>query len=125
MGESDFTPPCHKCGAKCCKYVAIEIDIPTTKTEYDYIRWYLLHKDMNVFIDHDKKWHVEFKTPCEMIDKDGKCLAYDIRPKICRTHGNDDEECEYFDSPYLFYFSDTKQYEKYLNKKKIDWKFKK
>ncbi|MFC1669453.1 YkgJ family cysteine cluster protein [Spirochaetota bacterium] len=125
MGDSDFKPPCQKCGSKCCKYIAIEIDKPGTKTEYDYIRWYLFHRDMNVFVDHDKKWHVEFKTPCEQLDRDGKCMVYDTRPKICRTHGNDDEECEYYDSPYHLYFSDVTEYEKYLNKKKIDWKFKK
>ena len=44
---------CHNCPAMCCRYVASEIDAPTSKREYDNIRWYLMHRDVYVFIGHD------------------------------------------------------------------------
>lgn len=122
--ETSFLPPCADCGGSCCRYVAIEIDRPTTKTDYDNIRWWLLHKDVHVFVDHDRKWHVEFRGVCENLGPKNECLMYHHRPEICRNHGNIEEECEYFDSPYLLYFSSLKEFEKYLDKKKIDWRFK-
>ncbi len=121
---SDFQPPCDACGGSCCRYVAIEIDRPTTKQDYDHIRWYLLHRDVSVFIDHDRKWYIEFRTPCEKQREDNRCGIYNRRPKICRDHGNVEGECEYYDSPYREYFSTEKAFLTYLEKKGKDWKFK-
>ena len=118
------TPPCRECEGKCCQYVAIEIGKPASKTDYDHIRWYLYHKNTNVFIDHDKKWYVEFRTPCEEQDVAFNCKIYKKRPGICRKHGNLEGECEYYDSPYLKYFSNNKEFLKYLKEKNIDWEFK-
>ncbi len=124
MANDKYIPPCEKCGGKCCRYVAIEIDRPNTKSGIDHIRWYLLHENVNVFLDHWKKWHIEFHSPCECLDKNGRCSCYSERPKICRQHGCEEGDCEFFDSPYLEYFKSARDFEKYLKKKKIDWKFK-
>ncbi|HOP62979.1 MAG TPA: YkgJ family cysteine cluster protein [Spirochaetota bacterium] len=118
-----YTPPCDKCGGKCCAYVAIELDRPRSKTDYDHIRWYLAHKNVNVFIDHDKNWHVEFRTPCEFQGTDKKCKNYVNRPAICREHGTSEGDCEFYDSPYLEYFSSCREFEAYLDKKGVDWRF--
>ncbi|TFH42546.1 MAG: YkgJ family cysteine cluster protein, partial [Chrysiogenales bacterium] len=56
--KKPFSPPCEECGGRCCRYIAIGMDRPTTKTEYDHIRWYLSHDDVHVFIDHDRGWYV-------------------------------------------------------------------
>ena len=122
--KNGFLPPCVECGGKCCEYVAVEVDRPTTKKEYDHIRWWLVHRGVNVFIDHDRKWFIEFRSPCENLTPDKKCLMYHDRPNICRGHGNKDEECEYFDTPYLKYFSSAKEFEGYLTKKGKDWRYK-
>jgi len=124
MTDKEFQPPCEECGGSCCRYVAIELDKPTTKTDYDHIRWYLFHKDVNVFIDHDKNWFVEFRTPCVAQNKKNQCSVYEDRPKICRDHGNSDGECEFYDTPYHMYFTDVREFEKYLEKKKKNWRFK-
>jgi len=55
---------CKGC-TQCCTNVSVEMDKPTTKTEYDQIFWLLLHKNVAVYIDHEKDWLVEFETPCE------------------------------------------------------------
>jgi uncharacterized protein len=120
--KTSYNPPCGECEGSCCRYTAIEIDKPTTKNDFDNIRWYLSHKDVNVFVDHDKKWHVEFRSPCENLGPNNQCGIYDIRPRICRNHGNTEEECEYFDSPYLFYFSTRVQFEEYLVAGGKDWR---
>ncbi len=118
-----FRPPCVECGGSCCDYIAVEIEKPTRKKDYDSIRWYLAHKNVNVFIDHSKTWYVEFRTACDKKNSVNKCIIYNKRPSICRGHGNSEGSCEYYDSPYMEYFSSLKEFEKYLDNKKIDWKF--
>jgi uncharacterized protein len=119
--KASYIPPCGDCGGRCCKYTAIEIDRPTTKNDFDNIRWYLSHINVHVFVDHDKKWHVEFRSPCENLAENYECRIYEIRPRICRNHGNTEEECEYFDSPYLYYFNSRSEFEDYLTERKLDW----
>ncbi len=121
---SDFKAPCEECGGSCCRYVAIEIDKPKAKQDYDHIRWYLLHRDVNVFIDHEKKWYIEFRTICEEQLEDNRCGIYEKRPKICREHGIADGECEFYDSPYLEYFTSEETFIEYLKQKAKDWEFK-
>jgi len=120
----EFQAPCEKCGGTCCRYVAIEIDRPKTKQDFDHIRWYLLHRDVHVFIDHEKKWYVEFRTTCDEQLKDNRCGIYDRRPKICREHGIAEGECEYYDTPYQEYFSHEDDFLKYLVEHKKEWEFK-
>jgi len=121
--DNTYQPPCEKCGAKCCHYVAIEIERPTTKKSCDYIRWYLNHRDVNVFVDHDRKWYVEFRSPCDALSEDLRCSIYPDRPKICRDHGSEDGDCEYFDSPYILYFTSSDEFERYMDNKGVDWKY--
>ncbi|PKL40417.1 MAG: zinc/iron-chelating domain-containing protein [Spirochaetae bacterium HGW-Spirochaetae-1] len=123
MDEYYYKAPCRDCGGKCCQYIAIEIDRPTTKKGYDFIRWYLLHKNTNVFVDHDSKWHVEFRTECEEQESQGRCEIYDRRPKICRDHGIEEGDCEYYDLPYSLYFTTESEFITYLEGKGIDWRY--
>ncbi len=116
--------PCHDCGARCCRYIAVEIDTPKTKREYDDIRWYLLHDNISVFVDHDGAWHIEIQTPCRSLANDHSCREYETRPQICRDHGRPSGTCEFFDSPYNARFHTPEEYERYLDRKKIDWRYK-
>jgi hypothetical protein len=67
--------PCHGC-AKCCLYVAIEIDSPTSLTEYDW----------------EGQWYVKFDTRCMNLTPNGLCGIYERRPAICKDF--DWRECE-------------------------------
>lgn len=87
--ESDH--PCFQC-AKCCTYVAIEIDPPTTMKEYDYIVWYLYHEGLSVFVDWEGDWFVKFETRCKHLTPQGLCGVYESRPAICKDF--DWRECE-------------------------------
>jgi hypothetical protein len=83
--------PCHGC-AKCCLYVAIEIDSPTSMTEYDHVVWYLYHENVSVFVDWEGQWFVKFDTRCKNLTPHGLCGIYERRPAICKDF--DWRECE-------------------------------
>lgn len=76
--------PCTSC-TQCCQYVAIEIDTPEDRKDFDNIRWYLYHPGIEVYIDHDDTWNVLFHSRCENLEADGKCGVYETRPIICRN----------------------------------------
>ena len=82
--------PCEGCD-HCCRYIAIEIDRPRTKRDFDNVRWYLLHRNVSVMVDWEGSWLVQFDTPCEWL-KEGRCTHYALRPEICREY--DPGECE-------------------------------
>jgi Fe-S-cluster containining protein len=83
--------PCFEC-AKCCRYVAIEIDDPSSNREIDQIVWYLYHENMAVFVDWDNAWHVLFWTRCKNLTDAGLCGIYERRPALCKDF--DWRECE-------------------------------
>jgi len=83
--------PCNECG-QCCSYLAIEIDKPTAFQDYDHIHWYLVHRNVSVYIDWEGDWYVEFRTVCEHLTPAKTCGIYHERPKICSSFSWD--ECE-------------------------------
>ena len=83
--------PCKDCGA-CCEYIAIEIDAPTGYKDYDHVHWYLVHRDVAVYIDWEGDWFVEFATRCEHLSNTATCGIYSERPQICSDFSW--EECE-------------------------------
>ena len=47
MSPVDWSKTCIAC-QYCCTYVALEIDAPETDADFDYVRWYLAHKRINI-----------------------------------------------------------------------------
>jgi uncharacterized protein len=111
---------CKKCDAYCCKHVAVHIDAPVSKKEFDHIRWYLLHENVWVSIDLEGDWVLEFRTPCTKITKDFKCGDYDNRPAICKNYPGKNELCERQSDQlsYSHLFTNAEQFELYLASKK-------
>lgn len=94
--------PCRRCDAKCCKYIAVEIDKPDTLSEFDEIRWMLAHRGVTVFID-EGEWFFLINGKCRYLDEKNRCTIYDNRPALCRKHKAG--ECEVdgsFDYEYMF-----------------------
>lgn len=116
---------CDACDAACCRYVATQIDTPTCKRDYDNIRWYLLHNAVNVFIDHDDAWYLEFETDCSRLDAQGRCTTYEQRPRLCARHGEDGTDCEFHgaSAPYKRIFRTAAEFEAYLSRKGIAWRW--
>ena len=111
---------CEGC-SKCCEYVALEFDEPTTKEDFDEIKWFLLHKDVIVFIDHDDSWNVQFNTSCEKLGDGGACNYYEKRPHICREY--DMGSCERFGegSSFKILWSTIEEFEKWMKENKAEF----
>jgi len=93
---------CMECGAKCCRNIAIEVEAPTTKEYKEYIRWYLAHKNISIFVE-EGSWYIEFYSDCRMRLPDNACSIYDNRPKMCMEYGYDDDgDIDCFISNYPF-----------------------
>jgi Fe-S-cluster containining protein len=118
------TSTCLECGAKCCRYIATEIDTPTSKRDFDNVRWFLLHRGVHVFRDHDDAWYLEFDAECEALGADGLCHKYDARPRICRKHGHDDGHCEHMsdEDPHAVRFSCVDEFEAWMDDNGIKWR---
>jgi Fe-S-cluster containining protein len=83
--------PCFQC-AKCCTYMAVEIDAPSTMKEYDHLVWYLYHEGVSVFVDWNGDWFLKFESRCRHLTPQGLCGIYERRPAICKDF--DWRECE-------------------------------
>ena len=105
---------CEKCKGLCCSYVALPIEKPKDKSDYDDIRWYLCHENITVFVE-EGDWYINIKNKCRHLNpKDYRCMNYDKRPSICRKYGH--EDCDFVDGEYDYelHFTDDKQMEEYI-----------
>ena len=82
MTESEI---CVKCTG-CCRYVTVEIAKPRSKEKIELYTWYLLHKNVQIYIDNEKTWNLLFITTCTKLGGDGRCNIYQTRPKICKEY---------------------------------------
>lgn len=103
---------CDHCSAKCCKYFALPIETPTTRQDFDYLRWYLLHDAATVFVEGEN-WYLLVHTRCKHLQQDNRCGIYHTRPNICREYST--ENCEY-DDGYVYdrYFETAEQVAEYV-----------
>jgi len=104
---------CEHCTAKCCRYFALPLETPTTREEFEYIRWFLLHDQATVFTE-EGEWYVCVHTVCKHLQDDHRCGIYETRPRICREYTTKD--CEYEDDwVYDRYFETAEQVEEYMD----------
>lgn len=95
---------CSYCTAKCCGYFALQIDTPTSRTDFDSIRWYMLHGRVSIFVD-DGDWYLMVHSVCDKLRDDYMCGIYEDRPQICRDYTTDN--CEYEDNTCYEKFFET------------------
>jgi Fe-S-cluster containining protein len=104
---------CDYCTAKCCRYFALPIETPTTRKDFEFIRWFLLHDRASVFTEDDD-WYLLVHTQCKHLRPDQRCAIYDTRPQICRDYST--RNCEYEDDwTYERYFETPEQVEEYAD----------
>jgi uncharacterized protein len=105
---------CGQCTGLCCRYLALPLDTPKEKDDYDDIRWYLCHRGITVFVE-DGNWYLNIKNKCRHLsEKDQRCRIYDKRPKICRKYKHAD--CDFTEGEYDYelHFTDDKQMHEYI-----------
>lgn len=107
---------CLQC-AKCCTYVAIGMNAPTTPKLASEILWHLYHEGVSVCRDEAGEWYVQFEARCRNLGPGNLCAIYESRPHICRAY--DDAVCE-VNAPQagLLEFREPAQYLAYLREKK-------
>lgn len=88
---------CSHCTAVCCRYIALPIETPTERSDFDDIRWYLIHHGVSVFVE-DGDWYIAFQATCRHLLPDYRCGIYETRPKICRSYTTDN--CDYHSGDY-------------------------
>jgi len=113
---------CGRCGA-CCRYVTAQLDDPKSKRDWSIFFWYLLHENVNIYIDEDGDWFLEFKTKCTALD-DGKCSIHRKRPAVCREHDPEDCESSSPEPPYIEMFHVPEELEEWLEKEGIEFRYK-
>ncbi|HMO13330.1 MAG TPA: YkgJ family cysteine cluster protein [Pirellulaceae bacterium] len=98
---------CNHCDAKCCRYFALPIDRPKSIRDFEFIRWFILHDRVSLFVE-DQTWYLMVHTPCTKLLPDNRCGIYQNRPTICHEYSTDD--CE-FEANFTFerYFETAEQ----------------
>jgi Fe-S-cluster containining protein len=79
--------PCTQC-ARCCRYVGVGINAPTTPRLATDVLWYLYHEQVSIYRDEQGEWSVMFETRCRNLRDDLLCGVYEARPHICRSFDN-------------------------------------
>ncbi|MCB1176227.1 MAG: YkgJ family cysteine cluster protein [Leptospiraceae bacterium] len=120
MTESEI---CCKCTG-CCRYVSVPLAKPgRSKETIDHYVWYLLHKNVQIYIDNDGDWNLLFITPCSELMPDGRCGVYETRPQICRDYSPD--SCSRVGKDHTHLFMTPKAMLDYLEEQKKKRKEKK
>jgi len=110
---------CEECEGLCCRYIAVQIDKPTSKNDYDNIRWMLYHENTHICIDHEGDWVLQVYTPCTQLDpKTRRCKIYNNRPLICKKLRL--EECEWHgaDDDAEITFHNAEDFDRWLSGRK-------
>ena len=107
---------CLQC-AKCCTYVAVGINPPTTPRLATEILWHLYHHGVSVCRDEAGEWYVQFEARCKNLGAGNLCEVYLNRPHICRAY--DDQSCEVnAPQPGLIEFKEPQEFLEYLSRKR-------
>lgn len=107
--------PCSQCKGMCCRYIAIAVETPKTRRDYDDLRWYLCHENISVFLEKDK-WYVMVKNTCRHLDQaTNLCGIYQTRPRICREFPP--VQCDFRSDEYGhdLHFKNDKELEEYIH----------
>jgi len=109
------TVPCDHCTAECCRYIALPLEKPKTRRDFDDIRWYLMHEGIQVFVE-EGDWYIQFRTRCRNLQPDNRCGIYESRPKICREYKPGD--CDYTPGDYDYdeLFTHPRQIEEFAER---------
>jgi hypothetical protein len=89
---SQFQICTQECGARCCRYLTVEVAHPRRRIDWDEFRWWLAHE--GVMISRDEEgWLLHVQTPCKNLGADNACAVYPHHMQTCKDY--DASSCEY------------------------------
>ncbi len=123
---------CKECDGKCCKYIAIEVDEPEDREDFDQMIWQLCHEGISIYIDNDNDWIVEVKTNCKYLDENNSCKIHEKvldpnnenpikEPDFCKKHSMENCEMNGEGLPHKLLFSKPEDIIKYMELKGIKY----
>jgi Fe-S-cluster containining protein len=80
------------CGARCCRYITVEVPAPLARADWDEMRWWLAHEGTFVSKD-DQGWLLHMATRCKNLRADNACGIYPHHMGTCKEY--DAAECEF------------------------------
>ncbi len=95
----------------------MEWEKPTTRKDWEQIRWLVAHKNIAVYRDHDDDWLIEFKTDCRYLDKNNRCSIYEKRMPICKDHPADSCEMHGEQEYYIEMYRTAEDVDKVIDSK--------
>ena len=107
---------CEECGGECCRKLAVEIETPRRKGDFEDIKWYMYHPGTYVYIDVNGKWCLQWNIKCKHL-KNGRCMIYEKRPPVCRIANV--KECEKNEKDVRVFFNNVEELEKWMKTKKF------
>ena len=63
---------CEHCTGVCCRYIALPIEEPTDRRDFDDIRWYVMHEGISVFAE-EGDWYIQVAAKCHNLKPDNLC----------------------------------------------------
>jgi Fe-S-cluster containining protein len=90
--RSQFEICTQDCGARCCRYLTVEVPAPRAKADWDEMRWWLAHEGVMVSKDEDG-WLLHVQTRCTNLRTDNACGVYPHHMNTCKSY--DAETCEF------------------------------
>lgn len=102
-------PPCQNCAALCCRYFALELDVPEDREDFEQLRWFLVHGNTWLWVN-DGEWFLQVDEPCRYLGPGNECKIYDRRPQICRDYGMP-ENMEHPDEPLCDFFAQHERHD--------------
>lgn len=79
---------CDTCAALCCRYIILPLDKPEEDDDFDTIKFYILHENIEVYIDTEDAWNILVITKCKNLTDESTCRDYENRPDMCRHYDN-------------------------------------
>ena len=104
---------CDHCTARCCRYFALPVDAPTSRSDFEHMRWFLMHGRCALFVE-EGQWYLMVYADCVNLLPNNMCGIYHERPEICRAYSTD--SCEYDDDAcYDKLFETAEQIQEYAD----------
>ena len=106
----------HKCRARCCRYITVQLPAPKRNADFDEVSWFLAHEDISIYVE-GRRWHLEARNRCKYLTRHSLCAIYESRPDVCRCY--DTDACEYPRRPaHTLHFDTRKEFDAWYAKRR-------
>ncbi len=84
--------PCEGCAAPCCRMVIFPHQQPQTYLDFDYLRYVVGFRNLEVLVHRDGDWSIAVSETCRHLDAaTSRCSVHGTarQPKVCTNYPGD------------------------------------